>query len=93
MNGVKTLQCTTLTLVAARLQTFLSTGNVVQRSVERVTLSHVPLDVVCGVVGYFEHVEELKCKVIRPPQQVHLLVVLHPCGYSAFGEYTAYNSY
>ena len=57
-----------------------------QRSVERVTLSSVPLDVVCGAVDYFKHVEELKCQYIRPPQQVHLLIVLHRCGYSAFAE-------
>ena len=57
-----------------------------QRSVERVTLSSVPLDLVFGVVDYFEHVEELKFKDMRTPQQVHLLVVLHSCGYSAFAE-------
>ena len=57
-----------------------------QRSVERVTLSYVPLDVVCGVVDYFEHVEELNYQYIQPPQQVHLLVVLHRCVYSAFAE-------
>ena len=50
-----------------------------QRSVERVTLSHVPLDLVCGVVDYFEHVEELKCVNIKDPQQVRLYI-LHPCG-------------
>ena len=57
-----------------------------QRSVKRVTLSYVPLDVMCVVVNYFEHVEELKYKDILAPQQVHLLVVLHCCGYSAFAE-------
>ena len=57
-----------------------------QRSVKRVTLSWVPLDMVCGVVDYVEHVEELKCQCISAPQQVHLLVVLHRCGYSAFAE-------
>ena len=31
-----------------------------QKSVKRGTLWYVPLDVVCGVVDYFEHVEELK---------------------------------
>ena len=45
-----------------------------QRSVERVTLSRVPLDVVCGVVDYFEHVEELKCVNIKDPQQVRLYI-------------------
>ena len=45
-----------------------------QRSVKRVTLSRVPLDVVCGVVDYFEHVEELECEDIQPPQQVRLYI-------------------
>ena len=44
------------------------------RSVKRVTLSHVPLDLVCGVVDYFEHVEELKCEDIKDPQQVRLYI-------------------
>ena len=57
-----------------------------QRNVKRVTLWYVPLNVVCGVVDYFEHVEELKCERISAPQQVHLLVALHCCGYSAFAE-------
>ena len=61
-------------LVAAHLQTFLSTGNVVQKSVKRGTLWYVPLDVVCGAVDYFEHVEELKCGNIKDPQQVHLYI-------------------
>ena len=46
-----------------------------QRSVKRVTLQYVPLNVVYGVVDYFEHVEELKCRYIQASQQVHLLVV------------------
>ena len=52
-----------------------------QRSVERVTLTHVPLDVVCGVVDYFEHVEELKCENIMAPQQVcvYFLCVHYIC--------------
>ena len=45
-----------------------------QRSVKRVTLSRVPLDVVCGVVDYFEHVKELKCEDIKDPQQVRLYI-------------------
>ena len=44
------------------------------RSAKRVTLGNVPLDVVCGVVDYFEHVEELKCKNIKDPQQVRLYI-------------------
>ena len=51
-----------------------------QRSVKRVTLSHVPFDVVCGVVDYFEHVEEVKCEVIEDPQQVCLYVFHIPVG-------------
>ena len=52
-----------------------------QRSVKRVTLSYVPLDVVCGVVDYFEHVEELNCENIRAPQQVgvYFLCVHYVC--------------
>ena len=41
-----------------------------QRSVERVTLDNVPLDLVCDVVGLFEHVKELNYTDIRDPQQV-----------------------
>ena len=48
-----------------------------QRSMRRVTLEWVPLDLVCGVVDYFEHVEELKCEEIRAPQQVCLYVFWH----------------
>ena len=44
------------------------------RSVKSVTLSRVPLDVVCGVVDYFEHVEELKCENIEDQQQVRLYI-------------------
>ena len=47
------------------------------RSVKRVILSHVPLDVVCGVVDYFEHVEELKCDHISDPQQVLLYIMFY----------------
>ena len=52
-----------------------------QRSVKRVTLEWVPLDVVCGVVDYFEHVEELKCEAISAPQQVcvYFLCVHYVC--------------
>ena len=51
-----------------------------QRSVKRVTLSHVSLDVVCGVVDYFEHVEELNCEDIKNPQQVRLYIFYIPVG-------------
>ena len=57
-----------------------------QKSVKRVTLPGVPLDVVCGVVDYFEHAEDLRFEYIMAPQQVHLLVVLQRCVYSAFAE-------
>ena len=43
-----------------------------QTSLERVTLDKVPLDVVCDVVGAFEHVKELQCTGIKDPQQVCL---------------------
>ena len=45
-----------------------------QRSVKRVTLGDVPLDLVCGAVDYFEHVEELKCEDMKNPQQVRLYI-------------------
>ena len=52
-----------------------------QRSVERVTLSLVPLDMVCGIVDYFELVEELTCVSIMAPQQVcvYFLCVHYVC--------------
>ena len=52
-----------------------------QRSVKRVTLWYPPLDLVCGVVDYFEHVEELKCEDIKAPQQVcvYFLCVHYIC--------------
>ena len=50
------------------------------RSVKRVTLWNVPLDVVYGVVDYFEHVEEVKCEGIKDPQQVCLYVFYIPVG-------------
>ena len=51
-------------------------GNLVQRSAERVTLYFVPLDVMCDVVRFFEHVKELECRSINPPQQACLCNVL-----------------
>ena len=44
-----------------------------QRSVKRVTLEDVPLDVVCGAVHYFEHVEELRCIPISDPHKVRCI--------------------
>ena len=51
------------------------------RSVKRVTLSRVPLDLVCGVVDYFEHVDKLTCEDILAPQQVcvYFLCVHYIC--------------
>ena len=45
-----------------------------QRSVERVNLKEIPLDLVCDAVGFFEHVKELECADISDPQQVCLAV-------------------
>ena len=64
----------TLTLLTAHLPTCLPAGSLVQRSVERVTLNSIPLDLVCDAVGFFEHVKELKCTDISDPQQVCLAV-------------------
>ena len=42
------------------------------RSVDKVTLrlDKFPLDVLCDVVGFFDHVNELECENIKDPQQV-----------------------
>ena len=66
----------TVTAIAAHLQTCFPAGNLVQRSIERVSLYNVPLDVVCDVVEFFEHVKELQCQCIKAPQQVCLFNVL-----------------
>ena len=42
------------------------------RHVKRVTLGHVPLDLVCDAVKLFEHVQDLHCVDTRDPQQVRL---------------------
>ena len=60
-----------LTLLRA---TCLPAGSLVQRSVERVTLNKVPLDLVCNAVEFFEHVKDLECTCISDPQQVCLAV-------------------
>ena len=54
----------------ALLPICLSTANLEPRHVKRLTLGDVPLDLVCDVVEYFEHVEELNCVDIQSPQQV-----------------------
>ena len=64
----------TLVLLTAHLPTCFPAGSLVQRSVERVTLDGVPLDLACDVVGFFEHVKELECTSISDPQQVCLAV-------------------
>ena len=45
------------------------------RNIARVTLIHVPLDVVCDVMTFFESVEEVTCMDIRDPQQVCLCIM------------------
>ena len=57
-------------MTAAHLPTCHSAGSLVQRSVERVILDEIPLDLVCDAVGLFEHVKELSYTDIRVPQQV-----------------------
>ena len=37
---------------------------------------HVPLEVVCDVVTFFDSVEEVTCVDIRDPQQVCLCIML-----------------
>ena len=64
----------TLTLLSS-LQPFLPAGNLVQRSVERVSFDEIPLHFVCEAVGFFGHVKELKCTNIRDPQQVCMFIV------------------
>ena len=49
-----------------------------QRSVKRVTLLFVPLDVVFSVMDSFEHVEELKCDHIQDPRQVCMYIFFIP---------------
>ena len=64
----------THTLLIAYLPTCLPSGSLVQRSVERVTLYEIPLDLMCDAVGFFAHVKELEYTDIRDPQQVCLAV-------------------
>ena len=67
---------TRVMVVTWHLPTSLSAGYLVPRSVKRVTLHYVPLDLVCDGVKFFEHVEELNCRRIKAPQQVCLCIVL-----------------
>ena len=50
----------------------LPVGHPVPRSVDKVTLSLTtfPLDVLCDVVPFCEHVNELKCEDLKDPKQV-----------------------
>ena len=52
--------------------TCLPAGHLVSRSVDKVTLhlEKFPLDELCDVVGFFDHVNELKCHEMKDPQQV-----------------------
>ena len=59
----------TLTLLSS-LPPCLPAGNLVQKSVKRVSLVRTPLDVVCEAVEFFGHVKELKCDNLIYPQEV-----------------------
>ena len=82
----------TVTAVAAHLQTCFPAGNLVQRSAETVTLVRVPLDVICDVVRFFEHVKELECQFIEVPQQVclcNVLLLTHTIQFASFECYSS----
>ena len=57
------------------LPTCRPAGNLVQRSVERVSFNTIPLDFVCEAVEFFGHVKELECTAITTPQQVYVCVL------------------
>ena len=61
----------------------LPAGNLVQRSVERVSLVGIPLDFVCEALEFFGHVEELECICIMGPQQVCMCIVWQPHEHSS----------
>ena len=61
----------------------LPAGNLVQSSVERVSLDEIPLHFVCEAVEFFGHVKELKCINIRDPQQVCMCIVWQPHEHSS----------
>ena len=61
----------------------LPAGNLVQRSVERVSLKRIPLDFVCEALEFFGHVEELECTDISDPQQVCMCIVRQPHEHSS----------
>ena len=64
----------TLTLLSS-LPPCLPAGNLVQRSVERVSFDKMPLHFVCKAVEFFGHVKELECIDIWVPQEVCLCIV------------------
>ena len=82
----------TVTAIAAHLQTCFPAGNLVQRSIESVSLDQVPLDLVCDVVRFFEHVKELQCQYIKAPQQVCLFNVLLLTHTIQFASFECYSS-
>ena len=62
-----------------------SVGGSAQECKESITLLLVPLDVLCDVVGIFEHVKELQCVITNPLEVCQLytslcaLSLLHSC--------------
>ena len=58
--------------VKAHYDACLPVGHPVPRSVDKVTLSlpKFPLDVLCDVVLFYEHVNELECEDLKDPKQV-----------------------
>ena len=56
----------------ALYETCLLVGHTVPKSVDKVTLSLTmfPLDVLCDVVPFCEHVNELECEYLKDPKQV-----------------------
>ena len=59
----------TLTLLGS-LPPCLPAGNLVQRSVERVSLVRIPLDFVYEALEFFGHAKELECETLMYPQEV-----------------------
>ena len=65
---------------------YFSVGGSAQECVKSISLKYLPLDVLCDVVGIFEHVKELQCvdidnplEVCQPYASVCALFLLHPC--------------
>ena len=68
------------------LPTCLPAGNLVQRSVERVSLVTIPLHFVCEALEFFGHVKELECRDIRDPQQVFCVLFGNHMSTAQFAE-------